>query len=123
MIYAGAILMLLAGASKGLCDRINFHERTLPGWMQTSYFLMSQSWKRKYKNNDPEQGEWFPGSTTIFVALTDAWHLGQLIYKLSLLIGAILLYQGLLGLVPYPTIISLISALTIVPIGFHITYK
>ena len=32
------------------------------------------SWKNKYKNGDPKQGEKFTGSTTVFVAATDGYH-------------------------------------------------
>lgn len=34
----------------------------------------ANNWKAKYKNNDPEQGPKFLGSTTIFVGFTDGWH-------------------------------------------------
>jgi len=37
------------------------------------------SWKNKWKNGDPNQGERFPGSSTALVFLTDAWHLLQFI--------------------------------------------
>jgi hypothetical protein len=32
------------------------------------------SWREKYKDGDPEKGELFPGSTTVFVGTTDLWH-------------------------------------------------
>lgn len=44
----------------------------------------SISWKNKYKDNDLKKSEKFPGSTTIFVAFTDAWHLMQMVFLTSL---------------------------------------
>ena len=38
------------------------------------------SWRFKYEKHDPRWGEKFPGSTTIFVFLTDGWHLFQFIF-------------------------------------------
>ena len=41
----------------------------------------------KWKNGDPKQGERFLGSSTIFVGLTDAWHLSKLFHNLTLFLG------------------------------------
>lgn len=35
------------------------------------------SWRNKWKNGDPKQGENFPGSSTMFVWTTDLWHFAQ----------------------------------------------
>jgi hypothetical protein len=50
-------------------------------------FFGPDSWKNKYKHNDPAMGPAFPGSTTIFVATTDFWHLMDLSNS-AFLIGA-----------------------------------
>lgn len=42
-----------------------------------------QSWVRKYKKNSNTKPA-FPGSTTIFVFVTDGYHLMQEIFKISL---------------------------------------
>ena len=42
-----------------------------------SWWSMKESWRNKWKNGDPKQGEAFLGSSTVFVLLTDAWHFFQ----------------------------------------------
>lgn len=42
------------------------------------------SWKNKWKNGNKEEGEIFKGSSTIFVFVTDLWHLMQFIQLNSL---------------------------------------
>ena len=44
-----------------------------------SWWSMKDSWRNKWKNKDPKQGEAFLGSSTVFVFLTDAWHFFQFI--------------------------------------------
>ena len=68
-----------------------------------------QSWDRKYKEpKEPAPTTWyyklavlkykerFPGSGTVFVALTDGYHFSQLLFKLSL-VAAVVSYRPLLG--------------------------
>jgi len=69
------ILLSLAGAFKAIADTLVFH------WSSSVFKNLPEqqwnalkSWRNKYKNGDPDQGPAFPGSTTIFVALTDWWH-------------------------------------------------
>lgn len=49
------------------CNRIKLYQ-----WLNPYY-----SWKNKWKNGNKLEGEKFLGSSTIFVSLTDAWHLFQ----------------------------------------------
>lgn len=55
------------------------------------WWNQSEGWKNKYKDRDPSKGPAFPGSTTIFVWLTDAWHFFQMImltsFQSAILIG------------------------------------
>ena len=48
------------------------------------FWNKSVSWKNKWKNGDQAQGEAFPGSSTIFVSLTDGWHFFQHFFLLPL---------------------------------------
>ena len=83
-----ALLITFAGIAKAIQDTIQFHFSTSVFAKLGDYWNPQTSWKRKYKNCDPKQGETFLGSTTIFVSLTDAWHLFGLIREFSL-IGAL----------------------------------
>ena len=69
--------MFLAGALNGVNHDLLFHynefESTFPN-ADPQYWNPDLSWRNKYLNGDPAQGEKFPGSSTIFVGLTDGYH-------------------------------------------------
>jgi hypothetical protein len=78
------------------------------------------SWTNKYKNGDPAQGPKFIGSTTVFVSMTDAYHLLRTLNKLNLVaLGAMEFsekrawHQYVLDLLLYSAIYSA---------GFTLTY-
>ena len=77
-------LVFLAGASKGFNETLMFHwdafHRKFPG-ANTQWFNPNVSWKNKYENGDPEEGEKFPMSTTMFVMTTDQYHLDNFINR------------------------------------------
>ena len=69
-------LVYVSGASKGTADYLQFH------YSGNNQFLNPDlSWRNKWKNGDPAQGEAFPGSSTIFVSFTDGWHLCNTVNK------------------------------------------
>lgn len=78
-----AVLLLISAISKAVQDKLQFHFEKSVFSKLGDFWNPQTSWKRKYKNGDPKQGELFLGSTTIFVSLTDAWHLFGLIRDLS----------------------------------------
>ena len=82
------ILIMFSGIDKAIQDKLQFHFDKSVFKKLGDYWNPTTSWKRKYKNGDPLQGEAFLGSTTIFVSLTDAWHLFGLIREFSI-IGAL----------------------------------
>ena len=41
------------------------------------FFNPKVSWRNKWEDGDPAKGEAYPGSSTVFVLFTDAWHLAQ----------------------------------------------
>lgn len=71
------VLYLLAGIVNSVMDtlRDKFSGSIFSEW--GSYWNPAESWKNKWKNGDPAQGERFPLSSTALVFLTDAWHLGK----------------------------------------------
>ena len=95
MLITIAILLILAGFSNSIMDTVDFRfsqsifsklksEKARLWWNQ------SQGWKNKYKDRDPDKGPAFPGSTTIFVWVTDAWHFFQMIMYTSLQLAIII---------------------------------
>jgi len=74
MIYLFITALILSATCKAVMDTIRFNSKVknLGTWWN-----IDESWKLKWKNGDPEQGERFFGSSTIFVSYTDAWHCFQ----------------------------------------------
>ncbi len=76
-----------AGACDGFSQTLYSHyysfEKVFPN-VNEQYWNPHESWKNKYLNGDPAQGEKFPGSTTIFVFSTDAFHLLRTLNKVNL---------------------------------------
>lgn len=88
---------LIAGSAWG------FHEGTQHHWSKfqkkfpdanPNYWNPEISWKNKYRNGNPEEGEKFYGSSTVFVAITDAKHLLSFIHRGSLIGTGICLTIG-----------------------------
>jgi hypothetical protein len=54
------------------------------------------SWKNKWKNADPQEGEAFPFSSTALVAATDAWHCFKAIAISCILLAILLPFANLI---------------------------
>jgi len=69
--------IFLAGAMNGINQDLLFHyhefESTFPN-ANPQFWNPDLSWRNKYLNGDPLQGERFPGSSTIFAGFTDGYH-------------------------------------------------
>lgn len=72
------ILYMLVGVVNAVMDtlRDKFKESVFSSWNE-NFWNPLKSWKNKWKNGDPAQGERFPLSSTALVFLTDAWHLSK----------------------------------------------
>lgn len=80
MVILTIALILVAAISNALMDlssegRLYSKNVNLYRWLNKEL-----SWRLKYEKQDPRWGEKFPGSTTVFVFLTDGWHLFQFIF-------------------------------------------
>jgi hypothetical protein len=71
-------LVFLAGAVDGLNQVIAYQypsfKKAFPN-ASNQFWSKEISFKNKYKNGDPAQGERFPGSKGILVFLTDGYHM------------------------------------------------
>ncbi|MCC7514524.1 MAG: hypothetical protein IT212_07510 [Bacteroidia bacterium] len=91
------VFVFIAGACKAVMDTLQFHyDDSIFESPNDRYWDASLSWRNKYKNKDVEQGEKFWGSTTIFVALTDGWHLFQALF-LGFIFLSIVTYNPILN--------------------------
>jgi hypothetical protein len=102
------ILVCLAGVAKAFLD-ISAHGK--PFWFmgetwdgnfkgylspKFDWWYMDRSHGYKWKNGDKLQGEKFLGSSTVFVFLTDFWHLAQF-FLYSLLFLAMVNYKQIVN--------------------------
>lgn len=81
------ILIYITGYTKAVKDTVADHyDRSIfkhNDKYNDTYWSKRLSANNKYKNNNEGDGPAFPGSTTIFVAWTDAWHKYQLYFNFS----------------------------------------
>jgi hypothetical protein len=90
-IIIGTLLVATAGVAKAVMDKLQFHwERSIfkldPERWPPEWWNPALSWSRKYREGSMTE-ERFPGSKTVFVGLTDAWHGAQLVQHLALFTG------------------------------------
>ena len=79
-LSAVVCLIILAAFFNSLMDVLQFrYSRSVfpQEGVQQEFFDPDLSWRNKWKNGNPEEGEAYPGSSTVFVLFTDAWHLFQ----------------------------------------------
>ena len=97
------VLLFLAHLCKGIGDDLQFHyaETVFASFDNQRFWNPDISWENKYATDNegnlirPLQ-ERFPGSSTVFVATTDAWHLLQSIqYALIRLAIVVLVFSRL----------------------------
>lgn len=70
------ILIILAAVFNAIMDNIAHGKLKLFG----SWFDPEVSWRRKYKNGDPDQGEAYPLASTMLSWTTDGWHFFQMCF-------------------------------------------
>lgn len=124
MIIASCLIfILIAGATEGVMDTLQFHfERSFFSMCKNRIFWDPKvSWRNKWKDGDPTLGEKFKFSSTLFVGLTDAWHLFKTIRNLLLFISiAVGAYQ--FNSIEWLSAF-IVSARLMYGLGFKITYR
>lgn len=82
-----ASVAFVSGMSNGLNQTLQHHynrfERAFPN-ADPNFWNPDVSWRNKYAGGLPENGERFPGSKTVFVWTTDAFHLTNTIHRTTL---------------------------------------
>ena len=74
-------------------DTINFHYEKSVFPQQNKFLNPLYSWTNKYSDTTTLTPKFF-GSTTVFVAITDGWHLAQFLFLNILFISFILYFSG-----------------------------
>lgn len=76
MIWIIFILMILASTSEAIMDKLQFHySKSIFSKLNERFWNPEISHANKWKDGDKLKGERFFLSSTVFVFLTDAWHL------------------------------------------------
>ena len=129
MIIFSILSFGLAGLFNGVMDTLQFHYGSSPFPKDSLFWNPSLSWRNKYKNGDPGQGPRFPGSTTIFVLVTDGWHLMKALnlafYRLAIVLAGAAFWQ--FSETPWQNTarwaVVWIGLIFVHSAGFHLTYS
>jgi hypothetical protein len=110
MIYIGILLIAFASIAEASMDVLNFHyyKSIFKNWNPYFWGDPASTYTNKYLNGDVDLGPKFWGSTTIFVFLTDGWHLCKFLKYLNFVIGFSLLLVGMYNYTDNPFLIILI---------------
>lgn len=82
-LFLTILLFFIAGCFEGVMDYLQFHYQG-----DNAFWNPLLSWVNKWNDGDPLRGERFMFSSTLFVALTDGWHLMKLLRNVTLFTGA-----------------------------------
>jgi len=122
-IVAIALLLVVSGASDGIRDTLQFHYHET-GFAQDDLFWNPDiSWRNKWKNGDHTQGERFPGSSTVFVWATDAWHLFQTIHLASFRIAMLVAVSMAFQFKWWEWVLLFFTISAVWSGGFHLVYS
>lgn len=93
MIVMGFLSFVLASICEAVMDTLQFHyiSSIFKNFENNIFWDPEVSWRNKYKDGDPKKGPKFLFSDTLFVGLTDAWHLFKLFRNLFIFLGVFFL--------------------------------
>ena len=115
-------LTLCSGFCEGAMDKLQFHyhKSVFVNLNNNLFWDPEISWKNKYKNGDPIEGERFRFSSTFLVSLTDGWHLFKLLRNVLMFFSLVIIGYHAKD-ITYLVILIVISR-TIYGAGFWLSY-
>lgn len=88
-LYTSAGLLFASGMFDGLAEACKYKTsgvlEVLP--FDRQFIDPAVSWRNKWRNGDPSQGERFPLSSTALVGVTDMYHLSRTIRNVTMIAG------------------------------------
>lgn len=98
-ILAGVLCVIAAAVCEGVMDTLQFHytRSVFHQFSNKTFWDPTISWRNKYRDGDPAAGPRFPGSITVFVGLTDAWHLFKLLRNVFVCLAVFLLLSAFIS--------------------------
>jgi hypothetical protein len=118
------LFLSLAGICNAIMDSILFHwDKSIFKGSKLEWWANPEvSYKNKWKNHsNSEDGEKFPGSSTIFVFITDLWHFAQS-FMITFFVLGVLFYDGIVVIKGYP-LVSLLIDFVILKGVFSLTFE
>ena len=130
LLILAFMLITLGGMCYGLKETVTHHygafaerfPQANPLWWNPAL-----SWRQKYEGGIQAQGAAFPGSTTVFVFVTDAYHLFGELERVFTRCGFVVLAFGMydygsLRIRPLPLVLCMSAAWIVWSAGFHLIY-
>lgn len=126
-------LILLGGTTYGLKETVTHHYPAFAARFPAAnplWWNPALSWHSKYEGGIPAQGPAFWGSTTVFVAVTDAYHLFSELDRVFTRCGFVVLaLQTVVGFPVFPQrrffmeiCIRMVAGWLVWSAGFHLIY-
>jgi hypothetical protein len=118
------LFLSLAGICNAIMDSILFHwDKSIFKGSKLEWWANPEvSYKNKWKNHsNSEDGEKFPGSSTIFVFITDLWHFAQS-FMITFFVLGVLFYDSIVVIKGYP-LVSLLIDFVILKGVFSLTFE
>jgi len=132
IIAASLVLVFIAGMLDGTRDTLQFHyeQSIFPRGKEERFLGQGEqfwnpaiSWRNKYENGDPKQGNRFLGSSTFLVFLTDGWHFLQFLELTCFYLAIALPLLLLLGLNLWWAVLAIIPFRLGFSAGFTLLYS
>lgn len=115
------IIFLFAGYFEGGMDWLQFRLTPLHEMYKSMFWNPMYSWRNKWKNLDPSQGEAFWQSSRLLVCLTDGWHLLKMLRNLCIFVG--LLHIAICDITIFEAILTVIMCRIFYGLGFSTTFS
>jgi hypothetical protein len=119
------LFLVLAGMCNAIMDKINFHwdDSIFKGSKLEWWANPEVSYKNKWKNNSNSSGgEKFPGSSTVFVWVTDLWHFAQSFMISFFVLGALFYGDGIINVFD-TNFVNIICDFIILKSVFSLTFE
>lgn len=115
--------MIIAGTASGVNESIKFDYASFDKKFNANdqFWNPEISWRNKYKNHNPEQGEAYFLSKSLFVSFTDGYHLTRTIEHTFLVSGIVIRLGSKTKLWEYA--LDFLANMAVYKLSFTATYE
>lgn len=121
LLVLSVAFAVASGIPRGKSNAIQFHFSTSK-WKDKPEVNPLNSWKQKWKNGEPKQGERFWLSSTLLVGFTDHWHRWEGRHRMLLSLG-FLTFGIAVAKLSWWLLFGIIPLYLIFTLSFHIFYN